>query len=138
MICIQQKPEYFEFVNRILNVRFEPAQAVCIASLSPDGEIYGVVVFSRFTPHNCEMSVASASPKFLTRKFLNVIFHYAFITAGKTRVTAVSEEDNHRILDINRRIGFVDEGRLKCWYGEKDGLILRMLRSECKWLEAKL
>lgn len=138
MICIQQKQAYFDFINEVLNVHFEPGQAICIASLAPDGEILGVVAFSRFMPHNCELSVASKSRKFLTRKFLNVIFHYAFITAQKARVTAVIEDGNIRALDMDRRLGFVEEARLKGWYGEKDGLMLRMLRSECKWLEAKI
>lgn len=138
MICIQQKQEYFDFANRILDVKFDPAMSVCIASLSRQGDILGVVVFSRFMPHNCELSVASISPKFLTRKFLNVVFHYAFNTAGKERVTAVIEDGNVRAMDMDQRLGFVLEARLKGWYGEKDGFILRMLRSECKWLEAKL
>lgn len=110
---------------------------MCIASLDDEGKPLGVVVFSRFMEHNCELSVASVSPKFLTRKLLNVIFHYAFITAGKRRITAVVEEGNTNALDIDKRIGFTEEARLKGWYGDKDGLILRMLREECNWLRAK-
>jgi len=138
MVCIQQKPEYFEFINKILNVKFEPDKSpcVCIASLSPDGDILGVAVFSRFMEHNCELSAASVSPHFLTRQFLDVLFHYAFITAGKRRITAVIEDGNIYALKMDKRLGFIEEGRLKCWYGEKDGIILRMLRDECRWLRA--
>jgi RimJ/RimL family protein N-acetyltransferase len=133
-ISIQQKPEYFTFINEILNVRFDPAQSVCIASLDQHGEPIGVVVFSRFSVCNCELSVASTTPKFLTRKFLKVLFHYAFITAGKRRITAVIEDGNINALDMDKRLGFVEEARLKAWYGEKDGIMLRMLREECAWL----
>lgn len=137
MISIDQRPEYFSLVNEILGVRFDPSQCVCIASLDDNGQPLGVVVFSRFMEHNVELSVASVSPRFLTRKFLNVLFHYAFITAGKTRITAVIEDGNINALDMDKRLGFTEEGRLKGWYGEKDGILLRMLRSECTWLKAK-
>jgi L-amino acid N-acyltransferase YncA len=136
MVSIEQKPEYFDFINEILNVKFDPAQSVCIASLGLRGEILGVAVFSRFMEYNCELSAASVSPRFLTRQFLDVLFHYAYITAGKRRITAVIEDGNINALKMDKRLGFIEEGRLKGWYGEKDGLILRMLRDECRWLRA--
>jgi RimJ/RimL family protein N-acetyltransferase len=136
MVSIEQKQEYFDFINEILDVRFEPGAAVCIASLDTNGDILGVAVFTRFMTHNCELSAASVSPRFLTRQFLDVLFHYAFITAGKRRITAVIEDGNINALKMDKRLGFIEEGRLKGWYGEKDGLILRMLREECRWLRA--
>lgn len=134
MVCIKQKQEYFDFINRILGVKFEPTQSVCIASLGLEQEILGVAVFTRFMEHNCELSAASVSPRFLTRQFLDALFHYAFITAKKRRITAVIEDGNISALNMDKRLGFIEEGRLKCWYGETDGLLLRMLREECKWL----
>jgi RimJ/RimL family protein N-acetyltransferase len=136
VISIEQRQEFFDFVNRGLDVAFDPAReyCICIASLSDAGEILGVVVFSGFTSHNVELSVYSITPKFLTRDLLKVIFHYAFITAGKRRVTAIVEEGNDKALDIDQRIGFVHESVAKNWYGDKDGIVLRMLREECKWV----
>jgi RimJ/RimL family protein N-acetyltransferase len=134
IVDVEQRPEYFDFINRILNVRFDPAMSICIASLSDDGEIYGVVVYSRFCEHTCELSVASSNPKFLTRRFLDAVFHYPFITAKKTRISAVIEDGNINALQMDLRLGFVEEARLVGWYGAKDGIMLRMLRSECKWI----
>jgi len=135
LTSIEQRPEYFEFVNRILNVKFDPAQSVCFSTISSTGEILGVAVFSRFMPFNCELSVASITPRFLTRGLLDVVFHYAFITAGKRRVTAVIEDGNEAALTMDKRLGVVEEARLKNWYGDKDGIILRMLREECRWIK---
>lgn len=135
MTSIEQRPEYFEFVNRILNVKFDPAQSVCFSTIDPSGKILGVAVFSRFMPHNCELSVASITPTFLTRGLLDVVFHYAFVTAKKRRVTAVIEDGNDAALKMDLRLGFTEEGRLKNWYGDRDGIILRMLREECRWIK---
>lgn len=136
MVDIQQKQEYFDFINEILGVKFDPKMAICMASLSSSGDILGVVVYDRFTTTGVELSVASVSPRFLTKDFLDAVFHYPFVTCGKTRVTAVIEEDNHRAMRLNTGLGFVSEAKLKCWYGNKDGIILRMLRDECRWVRA--
>ena len=135
MISIDQKQEYFDFINEKLDVCFDPKISVCITSLDKSDNILGVVIFDRFTQTGCELSVASCSPKFLNRSFLDVVFHYAFITAGKTRITSVIECDNEPAIKLNTGLGFVVEGTLKQWYGDKDGVILRMLKSECKWLK---
>lgn len=135
MNSIEQKQEYFDYINKILNVSFDPRISVCFASLSDAGEIYGVAVVDRFTQHGCEVSVASTSPKFLTRSFLDMVFHYIFITAGKTRATAMIEDGNEKAMRLDKGLGFIEEAKLKCWYGEKDGIVLRMLRDECRWIK---
>lgn len=137
MISIEQKPEYFTFIEDLLGTKYDPKQCVCIASLRADGSILGVVLFDRFTKTGVELSVASISPRFLNRDFLDVIFHYAFVTCKKKRITAVCEDDNEKAISLNKGLGFIEEGRLKCWYGNKDGIILRMLREECRWIKGQ-
>ena len=134
-VSIEQRTEYLDFINRVLDVKFVAGQAITIASLSNDGEILGVVVFNNFTEHNCELSVASVSPRFLSKSLLRAVFHYPFETAGKSRITAIIEDGNEAALTLDRRLGFVEEARLKGWYGDKDGIVLRMLREECNVLE---
>ena len=135
MVCIEQKQAYFDFINKELDAGFSTDQyCVCFASLGREGEIIGVVVFSGFTEYDCHISVASSSPKFLTKKLLDVIFHYAFITSAKRRVTAIVEDGNTKAIDMNLRLGFIRESVAKHWYGNKDGIVLRMLREECKWV----
>lgn len=94
----------------------------------------GVVVYDRFSPWNCELSVASTTPKFITRPFLNAVFRYPFVKCNLQRITAVIEDGNINALDMDKRLGFITEARLKDWYGDKDGIMLRMLKQECTWL----
>ena len=135
MTSIEQRPEYFDFINRILDVKFDPSQSVCFSTIDSSGQILGVAVFSRFMPYNVELSVASITPTLLTRGLVEVVFHYAFITAKKRRITAVIEDGNINAIKMDKRLGFIEEGRLKNWYGDKDGIILRMLREECRWIK---
>lgn len=134
MIVLDQHPAFFRYANEILNVKFDPSQARCIASVTEDSQIMGVVIYNHFSPWNCEMSVASTTPRFVTRAFCKAVFHYPFTKCGLKRITAVVEDGNTKALDMDRRLGFIDEGRLKNWFGDKDGIMLRMLREECAWL----
>lgn len=134
MVIIQQHPDFFDFINNILQVKFSPENSCVISSVTEDYKIMGVTAFSMFTEHNCELSVASVTPKFMTRDYLRAVFHYPFITCGKTRITAIIEHDNLKAQEIDRRLGFVHEAELKNWYGNKNGIVMRMLKDECKWI----
>lgn len=135
MVVLQQIPECIEFVNKMLNVKFTPENARWISNIDEDGKLLGVVVCSRFTPWNCEISAASVSPRAWSRAMMRAVFTYCFIDCGLSRVTAVVEDGNFTALEFDKRLGYIQEARLKDWYGSgKDGILLRMTKSECKWL----
>lgn len=117
-----------------LQVRFSETECKWIASLDDEGNILGVVVYTRFSLSNCEMSVAAASPRFLTRRALKAFFGYPFNQLGCLRVTAVTSSDNSHAYHFLRRLGFSVEGCLRQWFGKTDGLALGLLKKECKWL----
>ena len=137
MISHAQNPEFLAWANDVLQVEFrpDPATTVWITRLNSDGSVAAVVVFSDFRTHNCEMSVASnGRARWATREFLGVCYRYAFKQMEMRRVTAVVEDGNEKSLTMCRKLGHVEEGRLRCWFGERDGIVMRMLKEECKWL----
>lgn len=135
MIVWEQRPELLEFANRVLEVEFKPEQCAWIGRLNPDGSPLAVVVFDRFSPFNCEMSIASdGTRKWFSREFVGVCFRYAFKQMGLKRVTVVVEETNAKSLKMCRQLGYVEEARLVQWYGDVDGIAFRMLKDECRWL----
>lgn len=136
MIDHAQNPKYLEFANRVLGVRFDPREAVTIASVI-DGEIAGVTVYSRVSRWKCEMSVASVSPRFLGKDYLRAVFGYPFIQCGMKAVIAVSEMSNKRAIEFNMRVGFEPKSILEDWFGDQDGLLLYMRSSDCRWIDEK-
>ena len=137
MVILEQHPAFFMYINNILGVNFTPDIAKVISSVTEDGKIMGVTAFSRFSEHNCELSVASTTPRFMTRQYLEAVFHYPFVTSKKRRITAIIEEDNLAAQEIDKALGFVYEARLKNWYGNKDGIVMRMLEEECQWIKGR-
>lgn len=134
MIALEQKKEFFQFINDRLNSDFEPEKSRCIAVTEGD-KILGVFVASRFTSYSCELSLAADSPRFLSRKVMMILSHYLFVTCGIIRVTSIVKEHNHRSLKLTRGVGFIEEARLKKGGGDQDTILFRMLKEECKWIK---
>jgi RimJ/RimL family protein N-acetyltransferase len=135
LVDTRQKQEYFDYLNKALDATYDHTNSAVIASLDTEGKILGVVLFSQFTRNNCEITCASNSKYFLNRNFMDVFFHYAFITAKVRRVNALVATDNEASKNLCRRVGFIEEGVLKHWFGDKDAAIFRMTIDECRWLK---
>ena len=135
MIVFDQDSKLLAWAANVLKVRYEPKQCAWLSEISNEGEIQAVVVYNRFSPYNCEMSVASnGGKKWFSRRAARAWFGYPFNQMKLRRVTAVAESDNKRSIDMLKVLGFVEEATLKQWFGDKDGIVFRMTRSECKWL----
>lgn len=113
-----------------LGVDFGP-NACGVGVVNDDAVIAGVV-FSRWSEHQCEVSIASKSPQWCNRATLAALFAFPFEYVN--RLTAIVAHSNRNCRDICLKIGFTHEGRLRGFFGE-DGHIYGMLRDECRWLE---
>lgn len=100
-----------------------------------DGEVAAVVVYDSFSPHDCNMHVASdGSGHWLTRELLAAAFAYPFIQLDKRRVTSPIAANNTRALRFNQRLGFVPEGYHPHGAGEHALVTLGLLRERCRFL----
>lgn len=131
-VSFTQNREWLEAASKLLGVRFIPEQSAWISCLDGD-RLLAVTVFTRFSPWNCEMSIASWSPRWGFRKYLDLCFGYAFRQCGVERVSVVCEESNAKSRDMVQRLGWKEEARLVKWFGKQDGILYRMLRDECPW-----
>ena len=134
MIAYEQNIEWLEWANRILNVTFNARDCVWISNIVNDKPI-AVVVYSRFSPYNCEMSIATNGAKtWASRQFLRACYAYPFLQMHLFRITAAVEEQNTASLKMLRQLGHVEEARLSAWFGEQDAILFRMKKEECKWI----
>lgn len=136
MICAEQKLEHLLWAQQVLGVAWDIRQVTWLTSLSQSGSILGVAVFSRFTEGNCEITVASQSPQFISKSFAFACTYYAFETCKCRRVTAIIAVGNEKSLNLAQQLGFRIEGRLRNWFASGDALIHGLLREDCKWFKA--
>jgi len=105
-----------------------------IISFWDGDDLVGAVVYSHYRGTDIEMSCACKHQRYLSRKVLRPIFRYPFWQLQCRRVTAIVHEDNAHSLDFNLRLGFVHEGVVRKAFGERDGVLLGMLREDCPWI----
>lgn len=129
----EQRPAFFGWVASIVGGVYEPSPyCKVITQLRDDGAIAAAVVYE-ITARDAHMTVASdGSRRWMTREFIREVFLYPFVQLGLARVTVLVPENNAVALDMDRRLGFVPEGRLRKFFGQHDGIVLGMLRSECR------
>ncbi|MAK54670.1 MAG: hypothetical protein CML17_02255 [Pusillimonas sp.] len=136
----EQRPEYFRFASKQLNEHWEHGpHCKCLANLSDDGSILGVVIYDQINEFNCLMHVASnGSRRFVTKEFLAWTFKVPFEQWGLTRVTGLVAANNEQALAFDRGLGFVQEGVIRRAFGDVDGILFGMLKEDCRYLTIKV
>lgn len=106
-----------------------------IIGLLKGGEIIGTVVYSHHRFSDIEIHIHTVDKSWCNRRTLKAIFKYPFVELGLNRCTAITDPAAPAVCYFLKRIGFVEEGRLRNILSNKDDLIiLGMTREECRWI----
>ncbi len=100
-----------------------------------DGDLIGAVVFTEYTGNDIHASVASTNPRWWHRRYIKMLYEYAFEQCGCSRISALVNETNAKSIKLVQGLGFQEEGRLRRYFNPQDGIVFGQLRSECKWLK---
>ena len=126
-------PEALDFAESALKLSF-PGGTTGITSLTDDGRIAGVAVFTPTCKGNSNLHIAAAAKHWFTPEFCRKMFFHGFITLRASRLTASIEAGNIPCQRLAAKTGFRLEGCLRGFeFG--DLLIFGMSKGECKWVE---
>lgn len=93
------------------------------------------VVYEDYNGPNIVAHIASdGSKRWLTRKFLWVMFDYPFNQAKVNRVTCYIGSRNDASINLCERLGFERETTLAGAHPDGDLHIYRLWKKDCKWL----
>lgn len=127
--------EICEMVRQRIPHAFEGFDGAVGLGVVKNGKLVGGVVFDKYTGRDILMSAAFDHPGWCTRKTLRRLFAYPFQQLGCVRITTITRADNDKALRIDEGLGFKREGVLRKFFpGDADGIVLSILRDECKWL----
>lgn len=94
-------------------------------------------VFNNWNGSNIEVTIYG--PRGFGKQAIRTVFRYAFTQLRANRLTATTERANKTMQRILPRMGFKFESAQPKYYGphrKNDGLVFRMLRDECRWINA--
>jgi len=136
MIVFDNK-EHGRRIAEAIPRQFNEVSDPVISVVSSSGKLLGGVIFDGFTGPCIFIHQAGFDRHWMTRDLLWAAFDYPFNQLGCTKVAGTIPSTNLSLLDINLRLGFQIETRIKDAYPGGDMLILSMLRDECRWLKLK-
>jgi RimJ/RimL family protein N-acetyltransferase len=97
-----------------------------------NGRLTGAAVFNVYSGDDVELTIVGRG--IMNRAAFRVIAGYVFTTLGCRRLSVTTRASNYRVIGMAERLGFVEEGRRRCRYGDEDGIEFGMLKEECRWL----
>jgi len=108
----------------------------CI-SRERNGELLGGVVYSGYTGKSIGIHVAGFCDDWISKDMLWVCFHYPFVQLKCEVLFGQVPSDNLRALEFDRKLGFKIEARIPDVFPNADLVVLKMRKSECRWLKLK-
>jgi RimJ/RimL family protein N-acetyltransferase len=120
-----------------VSIRIEgmfPSQGATSIGDIRDGKIVGGVVFDSYTGASIVASIAFDKVGW-SRKFIWAIFDYPFNQLGVSKIIAYAHYWNVKSLNLLRKMGFKQEGRIKDVYEDGDMLIMTLTKNDCIWLK---
>jgi RimJ/RimL family protein N-acetyltransferase len=132
-ITTENQEELRNWLSKVGNNVY-PQETKCIGQ-EKDGQLIAVVGYNNFTEKLCQIHVASTDVYWLNKDLLFAIFDYPFNKVGVKVILAPICKDNHKSLNLCRKLGFVKVADIP--YAHKDGdlVIMAMKRNQCKWLQ---
>lgn len=103
-------------------------------SRSKDGVFMGGVIFVDYQIRSILIHVRAVDPRWLCRDLLWLMFDWAFNQCMVDKVVGFVPSTNQHALDFDKRIGFVEETRIKGMIPGGDYVVLSMYREQCRWL----
>jgi RimJ/RimL family protein N-acetyltransferase len=107
----------------------------CIANVTPEGRILGVVGFDGFNGSSAQMHVAGEG-NWVCKDLIRATFEYAFDVAGLKVLLGFVSSDNARALRFNRHVGFIEIARIADGHPAGELVVMELRREKCRfWRE---
>ena len=101
-------------------------------------KLIGAVIFSEWTKNDIHVSVVSTNARMWQKRILRILFHYTWVTCGCIRMSALAKESNKKSRRLLEALGFKEEGRLRKYHGNEDGVVYGILKEDSeRWYQTK-
>lgn len=126
-------PNIKEWVEKQLG--WKAATPTYAVGIVHHNRLIGGVLYHNYTGGNCEMTIATTSPRWATRNIISELLAYPFEWLGCRRITAITDADNTKSKSMLERLGFQQEGVIREGSPRENGtdaIIYGLLKREYK------
>ena len=127
-------PAVGNWVAARVNGQFFEAASQAIG-IEKDGKIIAGVIYENWNQVSiwCHIAIEGR----LTKKFLWIIFHYPFKQIGAKKIIVPVSGGNEKSLRLVKKMGFVEEARIKDARPDGDMVFLVLDREKCRFTEPR-
>jgi RimJ/RimL family protein N-acetyltransferase len=125
-----------ERIARLSGTIFNP-RGHQVVSRMKDGELLGGVIFTDYTRASITVHMAGFVKNWANRDLIWCVFHYAFEQLGVKKIFGQVPASNEEALQIDLKLGFSIETRVKDVFVDGDLIVVSMYRDQCRWLKLK-
>lgn len=108
-----------------------------VISITQEGKLLGGVLYDNYRVRSIQMHLAGYERNWGSRAMLWVCFDYPFNTCMVERIFAEVPSTRPEVLEIVKRVGFVDHTAKRNAVPGGDLVVLSMDRDQCKWLHLR-
>lgn len=123
-------------IAKACNASYNSQMDQCI-SRSDDKGLLGGVLYQNYTGTSVNVHMAGFDPSWVIRDMIWVCFHYPFVQLNCRKMFGQVPASNVRALEFDRKLGFIEETRIKDVFPDGDLVVLSMKREDCKWLNLR-
>lgn len=103
--------------------------------LAKDGVLVAGVVYEGFNGASVKTHIAIDDKTYLTKDFIRTIFTYPFTQLGVHKLIGIVDSSNTRAIELNKRLGFIQEAVLEGTSLTGDLILMTMTKPQCRWLK---
>lgn len=104
-------------------------------TVDTEGRRFGGFVLAQYLGASMAVHMAGIDPRWCSRDLLWMVFHYAFVQLGCTKLIAPVRSTNHVAMAQDLRAGFVIEAVVRDAFPDGHMVLLTMTRDTCPWLQ---
>lgn len=123
-------------IARAANLSYDPNRDHNTASCRGD-ELLGGVIFRNYRKNSIEVHMAGFDPYWITRNMVWAISGYVFVQLKCLKALAFIEETNASSLAIAKKVGFIEDARIRDACDDGDLLILSLHKDDCRHLKVR-
>lgn len=105
----------------------------CIANVTREGKILGVVGFDGWNGASCQMHVAGEG-NWVSRELIRAVFDYVFNTSRLNVVLGLVPSGNERALRFDLHVGFKEVARIAGAHPDGALIVLELRKENCRYL----
>ncbi len=93
-----------------------------------DGDVHAAVIFNHFENNSVEATMAVNG--FVSPAFIKTVYQFIFETQGKQVLLMWTSKENNGMNRIHRKLGHQQSGTCPHLFGDEDGVLWTMTRTD--------